>query len=555
MINSNRVYAMSNLTSSNSADDQNAAANTAAIGSASPSIKKGVSLPKPLPFCSKTNCIYLFFLLASFVVAVLAVANLLLSWKLDLKNQLIVIGIMLRIMTECLQFFIMLAFLLFEYRCGGSCLQNYEAILKNNYLVSRSSMKTRITIILLIALPLVLSAVYKLFIDEESSWKIRSECRNQVCLQYEIAYPFLKSYSGFNNSIYLFTNAYADFQRIVSSDIGVLPDLSLQNVPFGYNLFILNIISAAALDVPMPDYISSHQSRLVEQKQLRIISNVNAFVATYNTSLETFRENDIFWKKTFAYNRVGFIKMISFSLFDPSVNNALGFMPRIFNQQKKTSCLLRIYSDSFTFWIVYYDSFTFQDSILFRNYSMMFSVIRIRCNATWAINKTSIRLTSDSCADRKLNHIIIATNVLNDSLLYPYLLDTLSVFVKTIEDLEKRKPKNTWRMPTYVNSIVISYWARAVFMIPFMNEKKFNDIRYEPEHKKIYSTKAIFKAHEVLYFVVTIQSILGLFAFGTGFFFLQNFDWGRFWSRFYFSRHRYNDSWTAWRSCAIEQVK
>lgn len=512
---------MNNLTSSNSSDDQNAAAKTATNGSTSPSIRRGISSPKPLPFCSKTNCIYLFLLLASFIVAVLAVAHPLLSWKLGLKNQLIVIGIMLRIMTECLQFFITSALVLFEYRYGGSCLQNYEAILKNSYLVPRSSMRTRITIILLIALPLVLSAVYKLFIGGESSRRIPSECRDKVCPQYGLAYPALKSYSGFNNSIYLFTNAYTDFQWDVSSGIVVLPDLSLQNAPYGYNLLILSPTSAAALDVPMPDYVSWHQSRLVKQEQLRISSSVNAFVATYNTSLETFRENDTFWEETFAYNRIGFNGMTSFSLFDPPANNALGFMPRVPNQQESASCLLGIYPGSSTFWTAYYNSATSQDSIIFRNHSMMFSVTRTRCNATWVISKTSIRLVSGSCADRKRDHITIATDVLDNPLLYPYPLDTLPVLVKTIGDLEKRAPKSTWRMPTYVSSVVMSYWARAVFMFPLMTGTSFNDIRYKPEHEEILSTRATLKARKVLYFVLAIQPILGLLAFGTGFVFYK----------------------------------
>lgn len=450
-------YAMSSLTSSNSANDPNVAANTAANDSAKPSKKKGISLPKPLPFCSKTNCIYLFFLWASFIVAVLAVAHPLLSWNLGFKNQLIVVGIMLRIMTECLQFFITSALLLFEYRYGGSCLQNYEAILTKSYLVPRSSAKTRGAIILLIALPLVLSAVYKLFIGGESTRKIPSKCGEQVCPQYGIAYPSLDSYAGFNNSIYLFTNAYAEFQQAVSSGITVLDSISLLKAPYGYNLLILNTTSAAALDVPWPEYISWHQSRLVEQERLRISSSVNAFVATYNTSLDTFRENDTFWEETFAYNRDGFIGMTSFSLFDPPAKNALGFMPRVPNQQESAACLLGVYPGSSTFWSDYYNSSTSQDSVLFRNYSKMFSVTRTRCNATWVISKTSIKLTSGSCADRKLDHITIATDILDHPYLHPYPLDTLPVLVKIIGDLQKTQPKSLWRMPTYVSSVVMSY--------------------------------------------------------------------------------------------------
>ena len=385
----------------------------------------------------------------------------------------------------------------------------------NSYLVSHSSIKIRGTMIMLIALPFVLSAVYKVFIGGESSWVISSGDRNITAL-YGIAYPALNEYAGFNNSIFLYTNAYADFQLAMLSGKDVLPTtMPQQATPYGFNLLLLSNTSAAALDVPTPEHISSLQSGLIEQEKLSISTSVNAFVATHNTSLEMDRENDTFWEETFAYNRNGFKGMTSFELFDQA-NDAIGFLPEVPNQHESAACLLGIYPGSDTFWSDYYNSTTSHDSLLFRNYSMMFSVTRTRCNATWVLKKTSIQLASGSCADRKLDKITVATDIFEDSLLNPYPLDALPVFVHTIGDIEQFKPDNPWRMSTYVSSVVMSYWARAVFMFPLMTKKKFTDVLYSPPSEAIISTRATLKASGALYFILALQPALGILALVAG---------------------------------------
>lgn len=208
--------------------------------------------------------------------------------------------------------------------------------------------------------------------------------------------------------------------------------------------------------------------------------------------------------------------MTSFSLFNPPANEALGFMPRVPNQHESAACLLGIYPGSSTFWSAYYNSTTSQDSLLFRKYSMMFSVTRTRCNATWIISKTSIKLASGSCADRKRDHITVATDVLGEPLLYPYPLDTLPVLSKTIGDLKKEHPDSPWTMPKYASSVVMSYWARAAFMLGGDIKTKFSDILYIHESEKIISIRATLKPHAALYFILTIQPALAIFAFVVG---------------------------------------
>ncbi|KAF2123117.1 hypothetical protein BDV96DRAFT_626873 [Lophiotrema nucula] len=207
------------------------------------------------------NFIYFLLMAASTSFAVVVVVpDKWLSWKLGLQNQLIVVGIMLRIMTECLQVHFRHLLLLWEYQVCRSRLQNYESILTNNWLVPKSTWRIRITVFTTIGIPFVLSAVYKLHIDGKSTRKDGFDYGNKT---YGINYPSLGQYAGFNDSIYLFTNAYSDFQLAVSStEDAPHSENSKQAIPYGYNMLLLSNTSAAALDIPSPDYILKIQEPL-----------------------------------------------------------------------------------------------------------------------------------------------------------------------------------------------------------------------------------------------------------------------------------------------------
>jgi hypothetical protein len=302
-------------------------------------------------------------------------------------------------------------------------------------------------------------------------------------------------------------NAYADFRRAlyVWESESALKILEYGPVPYGYNLLVIDDNTAAALDIPLQKYINHIQNKLTEPDKIQLNSTVNAFVAKYNASLDNFRDSDEFWEATFSTNLNGFKGLSSFSLFNPPVNDALGFMPRVPNQHKSASCLVGVYPGSSTLWNDNYNSSTDPDSLSFRKSAMMFSVTRTRCATTWDISKTSIKLRSGSCKERDAVNPKIATSVLDEGLLSPYPLDTLPMLSNTIGYVELRDPSSPVRMPTYVTSIVMSYWARAAFMIPLMN-RKIPDTIYEPiGQEKMKWTKLTLKNEWWLYVVLSIQ--------------------------------------------------
>ncbi|KAF2123118.1 hypothetical protein BDV96DRAFT_561991 [Lophiotrema nucula] len=147
---------------------------------------------------------------------------------------------------------------------------------------------------------------------------------------------------------------------------------------------------------------------------------------------------------------------------------------------------------------------------------MMFTVTRTLCHASWTINKTSIRLDSGQCENRLQDGLRVATDVLDNDLLAPFPLDVLPLLSKAIGNLEKLHPNSTWRMPTYVSSVVMSYWARAVFMIPLLPNTRFVDVSYGPMNEETSSTRATLKSQPGLYVILGIQPVLGISAYFIG---------------------------------------
>jgi hypothetical protein len=471
---------------------------------------------KDLPHNSRSDWTYFCILLLALIGATLFIRVPYIAWHVGFKGQLIAIGIFLRCMTECMQPFVRDALLQYQYRYGRSRLQNYEAILTNSYLTPNSSYRTRGTLVLLLAIPYILSAVYKIFIGGETTIPYTSPFDDK---RYGIGYPSLGDFSVFNNSIYFFMSGYADFQQALNEsqyDASKSPSKKLEQgrpIPYGYNLLLINDSTAAALDIPLQRYVNNTQNKLTGLDKIQLTSTVNAFVANYNASLDNFRDSDKFWNDTFSANLIGFKGLSSFSLFNPPANDSLGFMSKVPNQHESASCLVGVYPNSSTFWNDDYSSPTHPESLSFRKSSMMFSVTRTRCTATWDITKTSVKLRNGTCEERDALSSKTATNVLDDSMLSPYPLDTLAMLSNTIGYIELRNSSSPDRMPTYVVSVVMSYWARAAFMIPRMDTKKFPDTEYMPiNEQKMKWTKSTLGDVGWLYAILAIQPGIAVIA-------------------------------------------
>ena len=241
-----------------------------------PTVKKRLHLLDISAVASSFICLAL---------SVIAVANDSVSWRLGVKNyQLIVIGVLISLMNMCLGSVAPTFFLLLEARFGSSTLQNYDGILRNQFLSPKLSLLWRLVLGLGMALPLGLSVAYKSFIGGESAMQVNATAYIGNASYYGMfAPPGLQSL-GEKTGISLFFNATLPFAVATSSINGSEPRLPAHAQAYGYNVLLLNNESTAMLDIPQPSYVSTVQSLLASGESWTITAPVIATVATFNNS-------------------------------------------------------------------------------------------------------------------------------------------------------------------------------------------------------------------------------------------------------------------------------
>ncbi|KAI4268606.1 MAG: hypothetical protein L6R38_007797 [Xanthoria sp. 2 TBL-2021] len=269
------------------------------ISAAAPSHKPSPSLPLGRPTVKKR--FHTLHLLAAaislicFALAITAVANENISWRLGIKNyQLIVLGFLLGIMNLCLGSVVPTLLLHVEARFGSSTLQNYNGILRNEVSASGLSPLWRIVLSMLVALPLALSVAYKTFTGGESTKKIDAATYIGNTTYYGMfAQPGLQLLAEKKGTgISLFSNATLPFAMASAMQNGSEPPLPAHPQAYGFNILLLNNETSAALDAPQPSYVSAVQTLLVGGESWNITARVFATVATYNHSRS--QDPDIF---------------------------------------------------------------------------------------------------------------------------------------------------------------------------------------------------------------------------------------------------------------------
>ena len=66
-----------------------------------------------------------------------------------------------------------------------------------------------------------------------------------------------------------------------------------------FNTLLLLNTSAAFLDAPMPDYVSSIQKKLNDGETQTITAQVHATITRCNSTPESHRDDDSFWQPFF----------------------------------------------------------------------------------------------------------------------------------------------------------------------------------------------------------------------------------------------------------------
>lgn len=181
---------------------------------------------------------------------------------LSLKYQLLLFGFLLSIRGFCALRQCLLCATFCQIRIGRSTLQNLDSILRKSPYDKTVSMPVRTTLLALIGLPLLLSALYKLFIHGST----RQSVPGISGLFGIIPPPSLNNLRG--NGIILAVHAIIPFSQ------------SPQNHNrYGENKFVVNERTTAMLDTPYPSLYTTLRRSLGEGDSYLLESNVTATVS------------------------------------------------------------------------------------------------------------------------------------------------------------------------------------------------------------------------------------------------------------------------------------
>ncbi|KAI1741511.1 hypothetical protein F4680DRAFT_446971 [Xylaria scruposa] len=459
--------------------------------------------------------------LISLALSIIAIENEDLSWFLGQDaNQLIVIGFLLSIMNICLSMVLPMSLLLLEARFGQSKIQNYDGILRNQILGSRLSFQWRLLLSFIVALPIGLSILYKRFIGGQSAKLVTADMFGFNDSYYGMFAPPGVQHIGQQTGVSIFFNATLPFAVSIplsSVPIGEEPSLPMEPQPFGYNILLLSDESAAVLDMPHNDYVSSIQSMLAPGELWNMTAPVLGTIAAFDHTKD---ENLKAWNKTFmdrclaseegktTYSHQTLMNDWAIYLIDDEVNQTfqyIGVAPD-FGINKPSPCSN------------------------FSHYAQLYSLTRQQCKGTWSISRGNIQLSGGSCNNStplSLNHqVIIAVNHLALPFWYMQSLMELLGPLATIAN------QSIWARPYYATVTSVMLWSRITALNGAAKDGKagdemtsviFNDQKltyeavgliYPVPNELIYYIRPTLLKSRFLYFILALQPILLLIALG-----------------------------------------
>ena len=389
-------------------------------------------------------------------IAVIAITPRLgVAWTLRLQHQLQVIGLMLSIMSQCLQIVAPKLWIMVEGWCGKPKLQNFDAIFRNSIMVSNAHLVWRALLLAFILLPIGLSLAYKVFVGGQST----HDFGNHTGVYGMTGAPGLTRNTVLKFGPSYMTNATIPF-IMASADYETLPSFPQ---PYGFNNLVISNTSSAFLDAPLPTQVLPLQQSLHDDtfSTFTLTADVHATVTTYSNSIETGRDDDAFWD--FYLNQIGLNSAPdSFSLgiswIDLSSGKALGILTG--NQTDASWMILSFFQQS--------DHST-PDILIpaFRANAFLFNTRREVCNATWHITYNSLQLSEGNCSVSSpipnqdlLVHSRFVFSTYYMPILAEYLapLSTPSDAVATEQNVYEWG--NQWLMSTFTTTVAGMYWSR-----------------------------------------------------------------------------------------------
>ncbi|KAM7203469.1 hypothetical protein V8F20_004063 [Naviculisporaceae sp. PSN 640] len=445
--------------------------------------------PHCLFWVKQLGCVLACLLL--FVFAVLTVTiDSGLAWKLHqsispsvrptlLVLQLTLIGILLALMDLVSAPVHETALLLYEAHFGRQLHQNYLAIMTGGIFTGTKRWMGIVSLTKL--LPIVLSIGYKQFLGGTASGPWQPDIPNNGTIRKcGIDFPRVGAWSPPNDSIYLLLTAIAPFQTASSRGTAPYPDNSSFPLVYGYNTILLGNGSAAVLDLPSGAYMTALQGQLGEREHVEITANVDAYIATLNSSSASFTSDDALWDSAVRRDN-GHIGLSSMYLYKGGPGlESLGMLP--LPVQNGLGTFLALYYNSTVHMTMRYfwdptDNDTKTETAAFRARAQLYNIRRGPCQARWQLNATSILLLSGNCDPAAPE---ADSEILRENLNQPFDYDILPPLVHTFEhlivDAQNGEKDNPWLQATYSVVVATMYWARAQYILP----RGFDGVKFDP---------------------------------------------------------------------------
>ena len=446
------------------------------------------------------------------VIAIVTVANESISWRLGVGNrQLIVLGLLLSIMNLCLGSLAPTVFLLLEAKFGPSTIQNYDGILRNRPLSSKLSVSWRLTLGLMLALPLGLSAAYKSFLGGESTMMVNAMSYIGNKPYYGMfAPPGLQSL-GAKLGISLFFNATLPFAVASSSINGSDPPLPTGPQPYGFNVLLLNSESTAMLDIPQPSYISAVQHLLAGGESWNITAEVIATVATFNNSRA---ENEAEYESYFeSFCHAGEASSGAYT-HQSSINGWSVVLLDHASPGDQSLQYIGLPPDPGIDYEVACSNFS--------DYAQLYDMNRQLCNGTWSITRGGIELVDGLCTGVPLpsdKQLIITNNALYLGVWY------MSSLAEFLGPFSSTRNQSVWEGPSMATAMAAMLWSRITALDSAANEGDphvayhvasgmFSGVTYEdagliyPVNDTVAYIRPTLRKSSLLYAVLILQPLL-----------------------------------------------
>ncbi|THV89732.1 hypothetical protein D6D27_06289 [Aureobasidium pullulans] len=412
----------------------------------------------------KTEIVALAISVLSMMLAVATVANDNIAWYLRFQYQIVVVGLLLSLMNICMMTVLPTTLLRCEALLGDSAIQNFEAIVRNRPLASKTAWTWRLVLAALIALPLGLSVLYKLFKDGAAVLSIEPENSlyntafglfappgllplgwdSGTILMYNITMPFLMAS----------TNQTAPRNANTSQLLDPLDEVILPATwpqTYGFNTLLLNNSTAALLDVPPPDWITNVQNSLKDGDHLDIAAPVLATVASRNHSVDAHRNessNSDFWAE-FGLDKGLFFQ----DLFNDWY---IGMKPSFLNASvDRAWCFVSIQAG--------------KSVPSFISTTQLWELNRVYCSGRWRVTRAGTKLLNGTCDTNDRPAFItkydqpelILTRTGNAFSLNVYFLPALNEF---LAPFDQSRNDSDWVLPTMATSVANMYWSRLAAM-------------------------------------------------------------------------------------------